>query len=339
MHSNVRTAQPIFLPGFDILRVAAAFAVVYIHGSVSSPKLSNWASWAAFAVPSFFLMAGFLTARGLAYQAHTDFSPFVRARVLRLLPAYLAWSAFYLVLRAFKIGVLQGEGWQAALNINWLTLLLFGGYTYHLWFIPTLLYFSILLYLILCLIKKLNWIFRFTILTTLAIFIFFLYGYFLNIVEAKPGVSNYLTRYFSRNFGFSIFGAALFILLDNCIKWRFIAIVVAVITWIGVILLAMNFYTVETDVLWLPCITLGMFMVILLIKQSGTGLHSRLANVSFGIYLVHAVFLETFKLTLNLFHIPLTAYVTSGLIVLAFVASGIFSLTLEKNSKMQWLVR
>jgi peptidoglycan/LPS O-acetylase OafA/YrhL len=339
VNSGTNADHPIFVPGFDALRVAAAFAVVYIHGAVSNPALSNWSSWAAFAVPSFFLMAGFLIAHGLAHRANQDFGQFAMARLRRLLPAYLAWSTLYLVLRALKIGLLQGEGWQAALNINWLTWLLIGGYTYHLWFVPTLLYFSIALYLILKQTERFSWVGRLVTLFALAISTFLLYGHLVGVVEAQPGIENYLTRYVARNFGFSILGAALFFILRDCPKWRPMAMAAAGFSWIGVVLLTTGVYSATSEILWLLGITLGVFMLALLEKRRSTGLLSRLASVSFGIYLVHAVFLEMFRIALRSMQVAMSVEVTIGLIIFAFIASGIFALNLAKNSKLKWLAR
>lgn len=330
---------PVFMQGFDILRVIAALAVVYMHGAASNSVLANLAGWAAFAVPSFFLMAGFLAARGLENRATQSFWQFSATRLERLLPAYLTWSVLYLGLRAFKLIILDGSGWQNVVSINWAAWLLLGGYTYHLWFVPTLFYFLITLYFILKCSLDLSGRARIAALLGLSAFAFLLYAYVANQVDPVPSVANYLTRYVLRNIGFVFLGAALFLIVRSGVGWRHSVMLVAGGAWLGVTLLAAGLFSLETDTLWVVAFSLAAFTSAALLKKSRPALVTKLSTVSFGIYLVHAVFLEAFRVALGMMRVPMTAAVTGGLILGAFTASAVFALYVARFGRLKWLVR
>jgi surface polysaccharide O-acyltransferase-like enzyme len=91
-----------YLPYLDIARLAAVLGVVAIHvlgGGVSSGQVGvpvvalDMALIAA--VPIFFMMSGALTLDPRAHRRGPG--EFLRRRAVRVLPALLAWSAFYII--------------------------------------------------------------------------------------------------------------------------------------------------------------------------------------------------------------------------------------------------
>ena len=134
--------------GLDLLRGLAAFVVVLIHTPVPpsdtvKPVLLDLLP-PANAV--FALMAGFFMLEGLRKQA--DLRAWLKSRLHRLVVPYLLWTVAYVLLnlafdglsrKASTFAVMDGRGW--------LNVLLCGGGATHLWFLPTLFYAQILLFL------------------------------------------------------------------------------------------------------------------------------------------------------------------------------------------------
>ena len=114
----------------EYLRIAAAFSVVWFHhGSVPF----RWIGPAGLAV---FLLISF----SLLARAATDLSPaaFAATRARRILLPWLFWSAVYLafaLLREWHSGAPQIQPWM-----------LVTGFSLHLWYLPYLFVFSVLVY-------------------------------------------------------------------------------------------------------------------------------------------------------------------------------------------------
>jgi len=132
-----------YLFSIDALRVIAILAVIMVHVSTKTLDVGhfdlikdpltlflNQAS--RFAVPLFFLISGFVLE--LNNKDGLSYSTFFKKRASRILVPYLFWSAFY-----FYIG--WGFDFSKLIGIHFLTDLLTGKASYHLYFIPTLILF------------------------------------------------------------------------------------------------------------------------------------------------------------------------------------------------------
>lgn len=128
------------LAGFDILRGLGAFAVVWIHACDTSSLARRLTSFTGFAVPCFVMMSFFLLQRKILGTPKESFVRRLWPRVTRLAPAYLGWTAIYLLARVVKHAVVGG----GALEVEWLSWLLLGAASYQLYFVPALIYGSIL---------------------------------------------------------------------------------------------------------------------------------------------------------------------------------------------------
>lgn len=128
------------LDGFDWLRAAGAFAVVWIHGCDTSSLARQLSSLAGFAVPCFVLMSFFLLQDRIGRDAAPKAMALAWRRLARLAPAYLGWTLIYLVARWLKHRA-GGAGFEP----EWLSWVFLGGASYQLYFVPLLIYFSILL--------------------------------------------------------------------------------------------------------------------------------------------------------------------------------------------------
>lgn len=117
--------------GVDLGRVLGCFSIILLHQSAAdygkagliSDIFDQAARWA---VPFFFVMAGYFTRFEIGSWAVTK-------RLLgQVLPLYLAWFAFYVALADPAIVRLNDPLWLAAA-------LVFGGPGFHLWFMPSLI--------------------------------------------------------------------------------------------------------------------------------------------------------------------------------------------------------
>lgn len=123
-------------PNIDLLRVIAAFAVVWLHVSVwvvlGDPSVESpwwWAgnlvdSFTRWSVPVFVMISG-----ALLLSAPPNSSPldFWRKRMARLLPALVFWTLVYF---AFRYFLEPPFGWKDAIKS-----LLKGNAYYHTWYI------------------------------------------------------------------------------------------------------------------------------------------------------------------------------------------------------------
>ncbi len=171
------------LQEFDVLRVAAALAVIAIHvtaGYIDKSSLAYlWNHVVRFAVPLFIVISGFLL-------YHTDrdapvLSPlsFYRKRLKRILWPFFIWSFIYCLFSAYLLR------WNNPILflVTWGKSLLWGNAYYHLYFLPIILQFYLLYPLLRrWLLKKPRQLFAVCLLLTLACQIL-LYLYLLHIIS------------------------------------------------------------------------------------------------------------------------------------------------------------
>ena len=117
----------------DPLRVAAAYLIIWIHTPRSEAMLPT-VQLARFAVPFFVGVAIFLVVRTALTKPDRTLLGYVRQRIRRIYVPFLAWSAVYIGFKLVKKGLMPDQpnefpGWET----------LFFGAAYHLWFLPFVL--------------------------------------------------------------------------------------------------------------------------------------------------------------------------------------------------------
>ncbi len=130
--------------GYDLMRLCAMVAVVAIHvlmvyrypgAPISAVSLLD--TLLHFAVPVFFFVSGALVWGRYTGTGSAAYGSFLHRRAMTIAAPYLAWSALYLAIAAFR------GNWS-----YWITnapmLLLTGKSWYHLYFVPVLLLFYLL---------------------------------------------------------------------------------------------------------------------------------------------------------------------------------------------------
>lgn len=115
---------------FDVARLAAAYAIVWLH-TPRSPFLAETTVFARFAVPFFVFATVFFTFDSLARHPNRRFVEYAKGRFRRIYVPFLAWSAVYLAFKGAK-SVLLPDQPNAYPGVE----ILWTGSFYHLWFMP-----------------------------------------------------------------------------------------------------------------------------------------------------------------------------------------------------------
>ncbi|OLP20475.1 hypothetical protein BST81_00240 [Leptolyngbya sp. 'hensonii'] len=133
------------LAGLDLLRGAAVLAVALLHSGNGKPAPGGAGfleHFAGFAVP-FFLATSFYLAVSKLYTSKTPYS--LPTRLSRLLIPYGVWTAIYVLFACVKYGVSGKRGEWGEIFQDPVSILFFGSPAYHLYFIPLLLMGTVLL--------------------------------------------------------------------------------------------------------------------------------------------------------------------------------------------------
>jgi surface polysaccharide O-acyltransferase-like enzyme len=265
-----------FYSGFDYLRVLATFSVVWIHAADNSSFLSGINPINIYAVPCFILMSIFLTTASLSRGSSALGVGYLRRRCERLGFPLLAWSAVYLLARSLKGGGLSLD----ELNVGVVTILT-GGASYQLWFLPALLIYQFIVW---ALIRKLPVVNmkRYPILMGLLLVSALLP--FIDLITAKESLfgANLLN-----NLQFVCLAVLSFFVLDDRSSSRafirlgavLLLLVTAVAWWWNreLFLLTFSFF---------------VFYSFLVFEYPSLTIISFVSKHSFGIYLIHGLFIE-----------------------------------------------
>ena len=129
------------LEGLDYLRVLCLAAVIGIHSFDTQVVLSLHLSdkFLVFAVPCFFMIAFFLGMREAVKESFLTVS-YLKSRFFQLGPLFLGWSFFYALVRVFK-----NNTWASLNPIEFLKIIFLGDAAEHLYFVPLLFYFTLLI--------------------------------------------------------------------------------------------------------------------------------------------------------------------------------------------------
>jgi Acyltransferase family len=127
------------LSGIDILQGAALLGVAFLHAGNGKPSV-GWAGFmthfSSFAVP-FFLATSFYLGAGKFYTSKTSSS--LKSRLSRLLIPYGIWVLIYLLFNILKYAVSGRVDELGTIFRDPVNIIFFGSPAYHLYFIPLLL--------------------------------------------------------------------------------------------------------------------------------------------------------------------------------------------------------
>ncbi|MFC5282726.1 acyltransferase [Pedobacter alpinus] len=284
---------------FNTLRVIATIAVITIHVSSNAIlkhntlPFSNWgfalvfSSISRFSVPIFFMLSG-----ALLLQKDEGIHQFLSKRFLKIIPPLIFWSlvyifydAFIVAKKAFTITNFIALKWDELLN----------GSQYHLWFVYTLLG----LYLFIPIIRK--WVKQ----ASIKELSYFLAIWLISFLFTIPSIKQFLPKIELSNFagylGYMVLG---YFLMQIHIKKKYAAIFallgLAVIIF-GTYYLAITNHRLSKNYfvnnLNYPVFiyAVGVFMHFKnyeIQNQYLKGIINFINKYSFGIYLVHVLFIK-----------------------------------------------
>ena len=316
----------------DYLRVIAIIAVITIHSTTpfyarfTEIRLFDW--WLAnllnsasrFAIPLFVMISG-----SLLLGRDLTIGEFYKKRAVRLLPALLAWNLFYLGLDLLYRGINENVASSSLIKELFVT----GGAAVHLWYLA--MFICIMLFA-----PFLNIFVRgdkpaptdLRILLGL-MFVFFLLNGISNIGANIWDAEMEWLKAFPWYMGYFIGGYYLDKYSDHIpFRTSFIPFIIAGIVLTGAVL---NYYftssfTIHEDNLIMtstgPLVLLISLFIFLLAKRSSSKLKQNkiitvIAEASFGMYLIHPVFLHLLEWQLPgyyahaLIYMPVTILITT----------------------------
>jgi surface polysaccharide O-acyltransferase-like enzyme len=130
-HERGKTATHI--DSFDVLRVLAVAAVVWIH-TMERGELGRTTMWCRFAVPAFTATSVFLMALSVKQQSPTSVIRYAPRRAWSIYRLFLVWNAIYFLARLIK-QLYFGASHAIPLSISSLFIV---GLVGHLWYLPFL---------------------------------------------------------------------------------------------------------------------------------------------------------------------------------------------------------
>ena len=290
----------------DVLRFISILAVVLIHTTTRTIEMTGndlqhipWTLFlnqaSRFAVPLFFMISGFVLE--LNYSFATSYGAYLKKRIKRILIPYIFWSFIYYFF-VYK----QHQ-------VNFFSTLLTGSASYQLYFIPTLLVF----YIIFPLLHKLyriianKWVMFF--LGTLQIALLY-YSYYIKPLPFFYPISIALLNYF-------IFFLGMFAshheedLVSVVKRWKYMLtpitiFLVGYIFWEGKSLYLKThnylfFYSQWRPSIFFYTILLASSLYLLFYqKKLPPFLIGTLARLSFFVFFVHVIVLETIWKTVGI---------------------------------------
>lgn len=334
--SELKIKKAVHIAGFDYLRIASAFGVVWIHGSDTNSYVKSLQTLAAFAVPCFILMSVYLGEGSLFRNPQQGLAGFLTCRMKRLVPAYLTWSVAYMVLRYGKHHFITGT----PLHVDWVAVLLFGGSSYQMWFVPALLLWTAVLAPLMLFAVRTD--------RPMALGIFLLLlsgaalwgGFELNMRITIPAGYE-IFRYMIGQTGFIFLGIGCWTLfgpLAEPVRKPHVSA-----GSLGGLCLVLTATSLKLDLLhhWFtPFFSGSVFLMSLRQGSAGRSVMTKqLAQYAFGIYLAHAVFVEGFQAIAERAGIDIgSVFGTVAIIVGAFVSALALCMLLGMRKETRWLV-
>ena len=303
------------LMGVDLFRGIAIFAVCSVHlEDPHNKSITFWAqefhSFCGFAVP-FFLAASFYFTIDKLYTSKNHYS--LRSRAKRLLIPYAFWSIFYLLARSVKFLILHQHNELHKLYADPVALFFLGGAAIPLYFLPLLFVGSSLIIVAEYIVKK-----HIGLTIIVPLFISSLIFYHLNLVS---GNEFHLGSY-----------AAFQHLLPDANKISVVRILLVGLSWLircmpyilMAVILSQSFWGIKVLQVQNKYTTLGLFLLFFAFNTVGKSflpeaiaevavaysslllalslssilkeslVIKNLGQCSFGIYLIHYVFVQAF---------------------------------------------
>ena len=311
------------IAGFDFIRPIAAFSVVWIHGCAGSYWTSALNPLNDYAVPVFIAISMFLFAWQIIGKGKRNFGEMVVTRFKRLMIPFFIWTFIYLGIRIFKARFIHEP-----FEMDWVQIFLFKGSCYQLWFLPNLLYLSILFFPVLYIANRNR-----KLTNTILLLVVVIAAVVLWFTPADIREADWFTRHIMLYFVPSVVSAGigmLFYVNFDSIRsgygrnMRIIIPVAAILLFFAQLV----FPHVLTGLAFVAV----LFPWLLFQGNYSYPMMLPLARNSMGIYLIHGIFLEGFKSVMQLIHHPIKGLpLTLGSIIVTYLLSFLFSEILSRS--------
>jgi peptidoglycan/LPS O-acetylase OafA/YrhL len=125
------THTPVYFPLQDLLRFLAVIGVVWLHVTYHG-ALAEWAELGRYAVPFFAASGVYLAYGSLRRHGHVSMLQYGQARFRRVYLVFLGWSVIYLGVRWANALLVSHRGTVHTTLIDFF----WNGEAFHLWFLP-----------------------------------------------------------------------------------------------------------------------------------------------------------------------------------------------------------
>lgn len=299
--------------GFDWLRIIAAFGIIGCH--LALPNMTEGAMflkrYTDLNVGVFAAIAGFFTAHSL--QRNPSVGKFIKHRVLKLLVPLYLWSVFYIGIDiCFDYISHKPLTFQPASLKYWNSVVICGRAATQTWFLASLFYAQLILFYPIKnnFFSKSRW--ADAGLLMLAI---------IGITVASDG--GYWRYYFLRLISFFLLGVVMFREKELLQKIPLSIVYVLMITGVLIIASGFRYGFIGECVLSFPMLLWGLLWSSK--SEAVCNYGELLGRLSFGVYLVHALFCRAFCVVLQRIGWPSNAYVYLLDLILVGLVSLLFS--------------
>lgn len=284
----------------DYIKFYAIFSVVLIHNPIDGSFGFILDSIARFAVPFFFVAAGFLFGQHILKGSNPG--NYFKKYIAKLIKIYASWLAFYMlydITTSLLYSYIRGLDISKVLinyfeKLTLLNLLYYGEGTtgYHLWFLPALIWSATILF-IMYHYKKVNLL----LIISLVFHIIGLFGqsysdlYQLPIATRDPLFFGLF--YTSLGFFFALHYEKIKRFITEKERILFYSFIISIV--LQVVERSITAKTVDGGDYNISTIfvTIALFFLVLNYKQLGKeSLLSKIGRNSLGIYVIHVVFLN-----------------------------------------------
>ena len=286
--------------GLDFVRFLGAFCIIWIHAAESGygQSLSVLCRWA---VPFFAVSLTYFSWKAGVSTRSRSTGSYVLAKLLRLYLPFLAWNLAYLIVRLFKQQLI---GVASPINLDYSAFL--NGFALQMWFLPFALALSIFVYLL----GRISSRHKSKIIGMLGLgcLIVLAFPHPLKIDFEGFPLSYFLMLSWA-NLP-AVFAVMICFLCDFRIRGKWF------IFFVGLLFLPINLRWGNT--VFVSCLFgILVFWVAQDLKISknskyklsrmfSTEMWQRIFRTSFGVYLVHVLFVEAFQVALNKFQVAVS---------------------------------
>lgn len=278
-------------------------------------------------------MAAFLAQMSCARRPEVGWGTTIVRRVRRLVPAYLGWTAVYLILRLAKRKLVS----HVPFDVDWVSAVFCGGASYQLYFVPALLLLTVLLSPVAVVTaRRRNWSAAAVGLLLLGAVMLAAGCHFGPQLRWPAGYEMF--GYMVGHSGYFPMGMGLWWLTTGS-GW--------LQRWppgprcaLPVCLCAVAVWLTHSSPWFTPVCSLAVFALAILTRLPPRRLvGDHLAPCAFGIFLSHAVFVEGLQVLTELMNVDIHSFAaTTGVIAVSFVCSALLCVGLRKSAKTSWLV-